>query len=79
MSKLCLGLLLLAILVIVLVLAIVTTLRFSKNLAFSAKFRIYLISVVVIIATAIYLHFCVASLKDNKNSANNKEDVVFQL
>ena len=54
--------------------------RLAKNLGVAPRFRIYLICIVVIITTAIYLHFCVASLKDNKNSSNNtKEEVVFQL
>lgn len=77
MEKLALGILLL---LVVLIAISYGVLRFSKNLGVTPKFRIYLVCIVVIIVTAIYLSFCISSLTDNKNNdTNSKKEFVIQL
>lgn len=67
-------------LLVVLIFASVGVWRLAKNFGLALKFRIYLVSIVVLIVTAIFVSFFISGLTDRKNNdTNNKEEVVFEL
>ena len=77
MEKLALGILLL---LVVLIEISYGVWRLAKNIGVAQKFRIYLISIVVIIVIAICASLFIESCTDDKNNdTNNKEEIVIQL
>lgn len=77
MENLALGILLLLVVLIVISYGVW---RLAKNFGLALKFRIYLVSIVVLIVTAIFISFFIESCTDGKNNdTNNKEEVVFEL
>ena len=77
MEKLALGILLL---LVVLIAISYGVWRLAKNLGVTPKFRIYLISVVVLIVIAVCVSFFIESCTEYKNNdTNSKEEVVIEL
>ena len=77
MEKLALGILLL---LVVLIAISYGVWRLAKNIGVTPKFRIYLISIVVIIVIAICASLFIESCTEYKNNdTNNKEEIVIEL
>lgn len=67
-------------LIVILVIFSVAMWRFAKNIGVAPKFRIYLISIVVIIVISICASLFIESCTDGKNNDNNnKEEVIIEL